>query len=413
MAVRRFFPYGADGGGLFDEERSEYAAVVARLADLQHPGLRAVLSGGCDPVDGMPFVATEWIEGESLADMLQRGFFTPAGAIGVLDRALEISEALSEVLGTGAVWVETAPALIIVAGGESRRGLTFSMAPMKWLGSETSQRSLLEVAELAEELLGWHGRRVPAQAGQGLGAWVKWLRANANVLTLRQARESLAGFAGGAAPSAARPSGPPVGVEPPPEVMDLPYPATSPPRPVRGKKNPSKEPVVLIAALAVLVVSAGWWVSQHPVAPGPRRVAVAATPAMAPNAAVPAASGVVAAQPPLADGPLPDGVFRSGDTQGIMEAKGREVTVEGILKYLRVSDSGKTVYLEFVETTPKDEVRGSFATKKVTEDMSEQALTPLIGKRIRISGVVTLKSHFSVKWPEVMLKDRKAIQEVK
>lgn len=417
VAVRRFFPYGADGGGLFDEERTEYAAVVARLAGLHHPGLRAVLTGGCDPVDGMPFVATEWIEGESLADMLQRGFFTPVGAIGVLDRALEISEALSEVLGAGAVWVETAPSLIIVDGGESRRGLTFSMAPMKWIGNEASQRSLLPLAELAENLLGWSGRRVPAQAGQGLGAWVKWLRANANDLTLRQMRESLAGLgcvaAPAAAPRGAPSSEPPVDVEPPLQGAELPLPAMSSPQPVRVRKSSTKEPLVLIAALAVLVVSAGWWVSQHPVAHAPRRV-VAAKPATPPTnglLARAAASPAPAASVP--DRPLPDGVFRSGETQRIMEEAGREVTVEGVLKYLRVSDSGKTLYLEFMETTPKEEVRGCFATKKVTEDMSEQSLTPLIGKRIRISGVVRTMHHFSVKWPEVVLKDRNAIQEVK
>ena len=76
VALRRFFPFGADGGGLFDEERSDYAAAVARLVSLQHPGLRGVLTGGCDPVDGMPFVATEWIDGDSVAAMLQRGTFT-------------------------------------------------------------------------------------------------------------------------------------------------------------------------------------------------------------------------------------------------------------------------------------------------------------------------------------------------
>ena len=434
VALRRFFPFGADGGGLFDEERSDYAAAVARLVSLQHPGLRGVLTGGCDPVDGMPFVATEWIDGESVAAMLQRGTFTPAGAIAVLDRALDVSAALSEALGTWAVWVETAPELIIDDGRDPRRGLTFALAPMKWIGTEAPQRNLLPLAELAEDLLGWRGKRFAAQAGQGLGAWVKWLRANADALTLGQARESLAGLACGAGPVA----GPPparVNLPPPPEGLDMRHPVLSTLRPAHLKKSPAKEPWVLIVALAALVVAAGWWVVHHPVTRGTRR-AVAAAPLngtapgarqlLAPSATAPPeeqraalaaspppAPGVAdGAPPPRAAGDPPGGVFRSGDTERIMQEKDREVTVEGVLKNIRASDSGKTLYLEFVETTQQDEVRGCFVTKRLSEDMSVDALQGLVGKRIRISGVVRIMHHFKVKWPEVLLRDRQAIQEV-
>ncbi len=184
VAVRRFFPFGADGGGLFEDEIAEYDGAVALLAGLKHPGLRAVLTGGCDPVDGMPFVVTEWITGQALADKLEHGVFSPPAAVKVLDRALEISEALSQVLGEEALWVETDPVLVIDDAGENRRGLTFSICPVKWVGGEISRRSLLPMAELAEELLGWRGLRVPDQAGNGLGSWVKWLRANPETVSL-------------------------------------------------------------------------------------------------------------------------------------------------------------------------------------------------------------------------------------
>ena len=61
VAVRRFFPFGANGGGLSADEQSAYDIAVGRLAGLNHPAMRAVICGGCDPVDGMPFIATEWV----------------------------------------------------------------------------------------------------------------------------------------------------------------------------------------------------------------------------------------------------------------------------------------------------------------------------------------------------------------
>ena len=56
-------PVRRGGGGLLEEEQAAYNIAVGRLAGLQHPALRAVVCGGCDPVDGIPFIATEWIEG--------------------------------------------------------------------------------------------------------------------------------------------------------------------------------------------------------------------------------------------------------------------------------------------------------------------------------------------------------------
>ena len=425
VAVRRFFPFGADGGGLLDEERAAYDLAVARLAGVQHPGLRAVLTGGCDPVDGMPFVVTEWVEGQPLADLLEHGVFSPAATIRVLDRALEISEALSAVLGQEALWVETSPALIIEDGGETRRGLTFSICPVKWLGGEASRRSLAPLAELAEELLGWRGLMVPDQAGNGLGSWVNWLRANEEILTLVQARESLAGFAGMVPLDPARPQArppPPPLYPPPPEVpRELPQPAMAAYPVIRKKKSATKEPLVLIGLLVVLLGAAGWWVTQQAAASRARRELLAAAPLKPRLAAesksgaaspAPAAAVAGAQPPPVAPADNRSGVFQSGETERIMREKDREVTVEGVLKNIRASDSGKTLYLEFVETTPQEEVRGCVMTKHLAPDMSEQALKPLLGKRIRITGIVRIWTHLKAKIPEVLLPDRKSIREV-
>lgn len=410
VALRRFFPFGVDGGGLFDEERKGYDLAVARLAGLSHPGLRAVLTGGCDPVDGIPFVVTEWIAGESLQERLERESFTPAAAILLLDRALEISELLSRALGEEAVWVETSPAMILADSEDTGRGFTFGISPLRWLGTDASRRSLLSVAELAEQLLGWRGRVVADHAGGGMGSWLKWLRANAESISLLQVRQSLAHATGGSAPEPVR-------------SIEL-----SAPRQVLLQPPSSTRSLVLIGLLALVVVAAGGWLIKHPPTTG-TDPAPAAAPALRRDVAPPAEPqaaesrrlaeiNVLAAQ--LAEGGQPQaagdtpagGVFQSGDTQGLLNEKGREVTVEGVLKNVRVSDSGKTIYLEFLETGPLEEVRGYFMTKNMAEDMSEQALRLLVGKRIRISGHVRVMRYFKAAWPEVLLKDRKSIQEL-
>lgn len=385
LALQRFFPFGVDGGGLFDEQRNEYATFVAQLAGLQHPGLRAVYGGDCDPVDGMPYVACEWIEGESLAEILQHRPFTSAETLGVLERVLEISEGLSEVLGADAVWVETAAELIIDDAGESCRGLTFELAPMKWLGAEGSMHSLLPLAELVEDLLGWRRKRMPTQAGQGLGAWVKWLRANADTSTLAQARESLLSLAGEITRETG--PGPGLGGTPPMLSDELPQPVELPIRPLSFEKPFFKRPSVLIAAIIVLgglVAAVGWWQHAHPVAHGTSGAKLAGR------------------------------VFASGDTQLIMQEVNREVTVEGLLAKIGQAPDG-IWYLDFHGASTRKEVRGYFKTGNEPDELSVKALSALIGKRIRIriTGQVVIKSTPTEKWPELLLKSPKAIQEVK
>ncbi len=73
VALRRFFPYGAGGGGLEGEERAAYEEAVLRLMQVSIPSLRRVVAGGVDDLDGMPFLASEWIPGKTLAERLARG----------------------------------------------------------------------------------------------------------------------------------------------------------------------------------------------------------------------------------------------------------------------------------------------------------------------------------------------------
>jgi hypothetical protein len=454
VLLRRFFPFGVDGGGLFDEERTGYDIAVARLAGLKHPGLRAILAGGCDPVDGMPFVVIEWIAGKTLDTLRQHENFTPAAVTDVLERALEISEALSRVLGEEAVWVETAPSMILADSAEPACGFFFCLSPMKWLGGDDSQRSLLALAELTEDLLGWRGKLVAEHAGNGLGLWVKWLRANAQTCSLFEARVGLASCTGRPAPVSTTRAGAqtpdpatPDPATPDPATPDPATPDPATPDPARSnparssparsnparsspaRSNPPIQPAVpvvregassrqtwiLIGALILLVMGAGWWSVRQSrnlqeAAPS------AATPAIPRDAAGDRLAQINTRAAALVENrprPAVSGrIFQSGEGSLLMNEKGQEVTVEGILLNIRTSNSGKTLYLEFADSGTQEEVRGCFLAKNLPDDVSEQTLKPLVGKRIRITGVVRIEHASKQKWPEVLLNDRQAVKQM-
>jgi hypothetical protein len=71
VVLRRFFPFGPDGGGLQEGERVVYMTALERVRDFRHPTLRTIIDGGCDPVDGIPFLVSEWVEGQRLGELLK------------------------------------------------------------------------------------------------------------------------------------------------------------------------------------------------------------------------------------------------------------------------------------------------------------------------------------------------------
>ena len=188
VVLRRFFPYGPEGGGLQEAERSAYLAALERLRAVRHPTLRTVLDGGCDPVDGMPFLVTEWVEGQRLSELLKERPLSPASAKALVSHALEASQALSETFAEEGIWVETSPESVILpeAGG----ALTFWACPVRWLGDPRQRGGLLPLAQLAEKALHWRGKPVAGTA-EGLGSWVKAVRENPDRWTLADAITAL------------------------------------------------------------------------------------------------------------------------------------------------------------------------------------------------------------------------------
>ena len=442
VAVRRFFPFGANGGGLHEDEQTAYAIAVERLAGISHPALRAVIGGGCDPVDDMPYIATEWIEGPRLESIIERGPLDPVDAASLLSKALEVCELLSEALAEEAVWVETSLQAIVV-DAESGRGVTFWIAPLKWLGKNDGQRGLESIVTLTEEIMGWSGKTVADQAGKGLGGWLKWLRGKARTTTLHEAREMLAAF---------------VGVNPP---LQRRKPVHQPTRPrgVLRKKKPSGLPIVIGAALALTAIAGGGYFMIK------RNNAANTALAMPPNSEATATTQVrpptmdpaLTDQPPASESSAPPEVpavtahrpgersveqvnreaaellasqqhleqarvtrrleiqqkgnlFEVGDRELLLENKGSEVQLGGQLAEVRFSDSGATLYLEFSKSAAKDEPRGYIMKKDLPPDMNLESLQKLIGKKILIRGQVNTPT--SLRRPEIEIKNLAAIQEV-
>jgi hypothetical protein len=449
VAVNRFFPFGGDGGGLVPEEQAAYRTGIERLSAVSHPALRPVMGGGCDPVDGMPYIVGEWLEGETVAELLAlEGALSPAAAVDVLAKALETSELLSAVLSDEAIWVDLEPSSIIYAAStDESRTFTFSLAPLRWLGGAAKLEGVTPVTALAEEILGWRGQVVADHAAGGLGGWVNWLRLHAHQVSLAQAREALATALG---------SGPP---KPAAALVNQAWQAVSgPAHPVNLKGASSRTPLILCGVAAAIVGGLGIWLSQR----SPSAVIGNASPAPADSAASNAAllqpaavrvqqtarvslgpsrsepsveaeiARVNAAAAKLHEERMADqeknkveraareaavqargGVFVPGDRDLLLEKQREVVVLEGVLVGTRLSSSGATLYFEFSSPAPNDEPRGYLVTRYAEEGMAnEAAYQRFIGKKIRITGEVRVENLGGVRRPEVFVENMEAIQLV-
>jgi len=423
VAVRRFFPFGVDGGGLHADEQTAYNIAVDRLAGLSHPALRSVICGGCDPVDSIPFIATEWVEGPSIQAVIQQqGPLATEVATHLITQALEVCELLSHVLAEEAVWVETELQTIITSSDSSSRGFTFWISPLKWLGGRDKSRGLESIVTLTEQIMGWQGRSVMDHAGHGLGGWLKWLRNAAATTSLHEAREMLAAS---------------VGVEPPPPAKTLAAQATRPL--VKTPKPPSfKVPWVINFGLALLAIGlgAGFLMRQRAKQASPQ----VRTSAPAPTNAQTAPQGPVilsdAAQASRRAAEL-SALARQADQQHaiivaqqqdaaqkmggviawtsrelLVHNEGTQVVVEGVLEKIDFSGTRKTLYLMFSKEPDENDPRGAVILKTAAADLSAEWLTPLIGKKIRLHGMVKMQKGFDLKRPEIQIKERASVEVI-
>lgn len=423
VVLRRFFPFGADGGGLEEEERMAYEIAVRRLMSISHPALRRVLDGGTDPVDGMPFLVTEWLEGVPLSRRVAERPISAGSARVLADLAMETSRILSETFQEESVWVDTSLESIIL-GEEDERQLTFWISPLRWLG-HTESHGLRPILEMVEEATGWRGRVVPDEVGEGFGAWLRRLRENPDDWTLAQARHALhygPALTPPPTPTATvsitrETSGPPAG----PTAAAPPPP--SPPQPKGGDRSMLWP--WLVAGLITLAAAAFIFTRTLP-APAPDPAETAAgnqESAAAPEEEIPAGapSPPVEGERSAAEEPGMTAAERASARASAIAAEvedmtrpadhhrvradmaaenerltriGRELrrnldgrdSLTAVVRTVRASDSGKTLYVEFGSAREDDTVCARYRTSRDVFDRED--LDALIGEKVRVEGPV-------------------------
>lgn len=402
VELRRFFPFGAHGGGLDPEEQAAYHSAVKRLAGIRHPALRAVICGGCDPVDGMPYLVTECVEGDPVGPLLRSQTLPAPVAAELLTRALEVCEVLSQVLAGEAVWVDTDPDTIILGSEPGGRGFTFWISPIKWLGADNQPRGLGSLVTLTESLLGWQGKTVADHAGSGLGSWLNWLRVAAPSTSLREARETLTAA---------------LGDEPPADMRQ--FPADAQARPP-SKRNPSKRLISSLAGLAMILAGlSGWMWTRH----REHRLMQSRVPANtiretgnpSSNDRRPTAreaSHNAAALAREAAEAWQGGVFRPDQGDLLARHEGAVASLEGVLRSIGTSESGKTLYLLFSENPGRNAPRGTIPPRHAVDGLDRPSLEALVGSKIRITGSVRVTRSGGLQRPEIPLTERAAIEPV-
>lgn len=94
---------------------ARFRTEAAALGRLRHPNIVAVTDFGFDRTTARPYLAMEWLEGETLADRLGRGALAPADALPVL---ATIAEALDAAHRTGIFHRDLKPTNVALATGE-------------------------------------------------------------------------------------------------------------------------------------------------------------------------------------------------------------------------------------------------------------------------------------------------------
>ncbi len=427
VAVRRFFPFGAAGGGLHADEQNAYNTAINRLAGVSHPALRSIICGGCDPVDGMPYIATEWIEGEPLDSFIEHDPLSAEVATEVITRALEVSELLSQALAQDAVWVETHMQTIIVGNTQSSRGITFWICPLKWLANQEQARGMESIVGLTENIMAWQGGKINDQAGHGLAAWLTWLRQAEGSISLHDARATLAAMVR----ANPRPSKKMVrqGTRPPPRAIARPS---------------SKVPWIINGAIALIAIGLGGrllirqralessTIGQHP----EQALAINTDHGPAPSATGPLPSAQQTAEPltktkDVATTTLPPApkttqpltktqdvaatsveVISSDNHELLLLKEGEEVTVEGRLKAYRFLGSRKnrTMYLLFSQESDEFAIRGVVHLYSAPQDSYNASIKPLVGKKIRLQGNIKVKIEDRIKRLEIHIKDLSSVK---
>lgn len=400
VAMRRFFPFGRGYGGLDADGRKAYEDSLDDLCSVRHESLAAVTGGGCDDVDGFPFIATEWIDGETLEVLHARATLGVDDVLKVLGATIDVSLWLSQTFGREALWVETESTAIMRRNSDKAHDYVFCISPYKWLGISNADNDLKALSGLASQLL--HG--VPHTNGDtkfsGLIHWIEWLRVTPKSTTLSQARGKLSLLTQPATHAPIRRSAPP-------QPKAKPFSPRRPKRPVRAMLW-----VNLFLALGTIAFGGyAYQVKQS-------RADSKTYRAHFKNDKSAAKKSTAKRKMPMKQNAKLSAAFHVPTTEVIpwenhsklLEHVRRNVTVEGPAERIDQSKSGKTIYLVFQGGGKPESSRVGIRMGEGSPDKMKSKLAPFVGKKIRASGEVKKEMQGNLSSPAVMVNDVSAIR---
>lgn len=449
VAMRRFISAAIDGGEVRNGKGRAYEDAIEVLKKVSHPSLRRVLAGGCDPVDGMPYLVTRWIDGISLGEVVAiEGPLDPDVVVLLLAQLLNANMTLSKSLGSDGLWAETSLDSVVIQpqpdDGEMATAI-FWVSPWRWLDEGASKGGAMELADFAEAMLGGPRHVATHHADTALAVWIQDLR-NKKLTDLRAIQEALntpgtpvSPFvleetkdtgsipknrdapAVRAKPSPERQPTPPfhkTGKRPPPKAPPAaaqPSPSMPPPPPPRsGGKAFGFAAVALL--LIALIAGAAWML--QPGDEAPQGAAAVEAPYDAPppsqrQAQVNAMMSDIESDSEAAEARRlkaeERGYYTLTEGDLMLARDGQQVALRGTLARVRFSSSGLTMYLEFSENTPLDEPRAFTMAGELVDGIRPEELELLIGSRIEIQGEVEIENVSSTRRPRIHLIDRDQI----
>lgn len=426
VLLQRFFPFGAGEIGLEGDELTAYGQAVERMKLLHHSRLRRIIDGGCDPVDGMPFLVTEVRSNSTLRNYCSKAALTVPQGFAFVESALSLMLEMEKHFGQKADWlVMDADDIEVIGAAEDFR---FNMDPMKWLGLRQGPGTIKELALLAEQAMGWSGK---VYTGSQAGLFAGWLRtAKTRDLTPAQALDVLRG---GASPqnSAAASST----IMPAAAATGTNAAAPAPVVPLASAKSSGTTGwlvfggIALVASIVVAVL-----MMNNPGSPSAPPTVAAQTTAKpkvvtAAENAKPTSSAIVIAEEkprtvleedkaredimrralelqqqaaansprttrpaspkPAANQPKPPkkSEYMPGEVEAMALQLNEDVTVAAVISKVKLSSTGKSLYIEF-DGGATVRIIGRYLTNLGAEGMSVSELGGLEGTRVRVTGKV-------------------------
>lgn len=427
VLLQRFFPFGADEGGLEGDELASYDQAILRMKALEHPHLRRVIGGGCDPVDGIPYMVTETRSAMSLCEFQTHSVLNAAQGRLLAESALELLIWLEQSFGQSADWLALHAGDVEVIGEvESFR---FCVDPMKWLGLRKGAGAVKELAALVEECMGWTGRVVTGSTAGMLSGWMR--TAKTRDLTPEQALTVLRG--GQVETSSPAPVMNAPALAAPVLAAPTTHSYQAPMMSARSRSHAVWYVMGSVLMTGVIAVAGMKWYQAGQSSPKANSVTAAEVqkPTKRQKKAEEAAPPAVAARPVEVEKTLSQSEeqklreqiekralelqggkaaasAKSGETvkkapkrtddyapaehKAIGEQVGEEIAVKERVAKVRLSNTGKSLYIEFEGGgVASARACGRYRTNLGVEGMSVSELGGLEGKMVRIKGIVSVE----------------------